>query len=73
MWIHTPNTFSPRPAQASNTTTINVDRDGDASEWVKRQNDGKERKPTIDICGRILTSPSNQQLEEALRTQRLLG
>jgi len=52
---------------------INVDRDGDASEWVKRQNDGKERKPTIDVCGRILTSPSNQQLEEALRTQRLLG
>lgn len=52
---------------------INVDRDGEASEWVKRHNGGKERKPTLDICGRILTSPSNQQLDDVLRAQRLLA
>ena len=52
---------------------INVDRDGDASASVKRHNDGKERKPTLDIGGCILTSPSNEQLDEVLRTQRLLA
>ena len=28
---------------------INVEQDQQASEWVKQQNDGKERKPTVKI------------------------
>lgn len=51
---------------------INVDHDSEASEWVKNQNNGKEKKPTVDIRGRILTAPSNQRLEEALRAEHVL-
>jgi len=52
---------------------INVDNDEAASQWVKDQNGGKEKKPTIDIGGRVLTSPSNQQLEDALRGVKALS
>ena len=45
---------------------INIEKDPGASEWVKRQNDGKELKPTIDIDGRILAEPSNDELDAAL-------
>jgi len=45
---------------------INVDHDAAASEWVKQQNGGKEKKPTVDIDGRIVTYPSNQELDEML-------
>jgi mycoredoxin len=52
---------------------IDVDHDEVASQWVKDQNGGKEKKPTIDIRGRVLTAPSNQQLEEALRAEKALA
>ena len=45
---------------------INVDHDPAASEWVKQQNAGKEKKPTLDIDGRVITYPSNQELDELL-------
>jgi glutaredoxin len=45
---------------------INVDDDPEASEWVKRQNNGKERKPTIEIEGRILSQPTNDEIDAAL-------
>ena len=51
---------------------VDVDHDEAASQWVKDQNDGKEKKPTIDIRGRILTAPGNQELENALRELQVL-
>jgi mycoredoxin len=45
---------------------INVDQNPEASEWVKQQNNGKEKKPTLDIDGRVLTYPTNRELEEIL-------
>jgi len=51
---------------------INVDHDSEAAEWVKNQNNGKEKKPTVNIRGRILTTPSNETLEEALRAEQVL-
>ena len=45
---------------------IDIEKDPAASEWVKRQNHGKELKPTIDIEGRILAEPSNEELDAAL-------
>lgn len=45
---------------------IDLESDPAACEWVKSVNEGKERKPTIDIDGRILVEPSDQQLESAL-------
>jgi glutaredoxin len=45
---------------------INVEEDPQVAEWVKAQNGGKEKKPTIDIEGRILAEPTNEELDAAL-------
>lgn len=52
---------------------IDVEQDAQASEWVKEQNDGKERKPTIKVGEQVLSVPSDQQLESALRTNGLVS
>lgn len=52
---------------------INVERDKRASEWVKRQNDGKERKPTLDVQGTVLTAPSNSELDQVLRSHSIIS
>ena len=46
---------------------INVELDPAASAWVKRQNHGKEIKPTLDIGGKVLAEPSTAELREALK------
>lgn len=51
---------------------INVEQDEQASRWVKQQNDGKERKPTIKVGEQVLRVPSGQELETALRDQGIL-
>lgn len=51
---------------------INVDKDQAASEWVKQQNNGKEKKPTIDVAGEVLSSPELDELDDALRRENLL-
>ena len=52
---------------------INVELDKQASEWVKQQNDGKERKPTVKIGKQVLAEPSDQALEHALRQEGLVS
>jgi glutaredoxin len=52
---------------------INLEQDQKASEWVKQQNDGKERKPTVKIGEQVLAVPSNQELENALRQKGLVS
>jgi glutaredoxin len=44
-----------------------IDEDREAAKWVAEQNGGKEKKPTIDIDGRILSEPTNRELDEALK------
>lgn len=51
---------------------IDVEQDEQASAWVKKQNNGKERKPTVDIEGHVLSVPSAQELESALRDKGLM-
>ena len=51
---------------------IDVEQDEQASRWVKRQNDGKERKPTVKLGEQVLSVPSNQELESALREQGIV-
>ncbi len=52
---------------------IDVDDDPKASEWVKSHNNGKEKKPTIDVDGDILSAPSDSQLKQALEKKHLLS
>jgi mycoredoxin len=45
---------------------IDIEEDEAAARWVRQQNDGKERKPTIKIGDRVLVEPTNAELDRAL-------
>jgi glutaredoxin len=51
---------------------INIDKDRQAAKWVADQNNGKEKKPTIDIDGQVLTEPTNEELDEVLEGKGIL-
>ncbi|MBV9126240.1 MAG: glutaredoxin family protein [Planctomycetes bacterium] len=51
---------------------INVDRDKEASDWVKILSHGKERKPTIEIGEEVLIEPNDQDLDQALRANGVI-
>ncbi len=51
---------------------IEVEDDPQASQWVKDQNDGREKKPTLDIKGVVVSEPSNAELDKALRESGVL-
>lgn len=47
---------------------VNVEEDEQAARWVREQNDGKERKPTVKIGEQeVLSVPDESALESALR------
>ena len=46
---------------------IDIEQDPDAARWVAAQNGGKEKKPTLDINGLVLSEPSAAELDAALR------
>lgn len=48
---------------------VDIDNDPQWRKWVADQNHGKEKKPTLDINGTILTEPSNAELDAALEAQ----
>ena len=45
---------------------IDIEKDRKAREWVKEQNGGKEKKPTVRIHDRVLAEPSNGELDREL-------
>ena len=52
---------------------INVEQDSQAQNWVKQQNGGKQKTPTLDIDGRVLVEPNERELEQALRGKGLMS
>jgi glutaredoxin len=48
---------------------VDIDRDRKAASWVAAQNDGKEKKPTLDIGGTVVAEPTNEELDQVLRTK----
>ena len=46
---------------------VDVEADPKAAEWVRSQNDGKERKPTLDMNGVILSEPSDAEVDRVLK------
>lgn len=52
---------------------INIDHDREAAAWVAAQNGGKEKKPTVDIQGEVLSAPSDDELESVLSEKGLLS
>jgi mycoredoxin len=51
---------------------VNVERDTEAAHWVREQNGGKERKPTVKLGQQVLSVPDDEELESALREQGLV-
>jgi mycoredoxin len=51
---------------------INVEEDEQASNWVKEQNGGKERKPTLKVGKQVLSVPSDEELKSALRKKGMM-
>ena len=52
---------------------INIEGDESAREWVRAHNEGKERKPTVDVAGQILSTPTDRELDSALRERGLMA
>ena len=52
---------------------VNIEQDESAAAWVRGQNGGKERKPTVDIAGQVLSVPSDHDLTAALRERGLMA
>lgn len=52
---------------------VDIDENADAREWVKRQNDGRQKTPTVDVKGFVLSVPSDAELDVALRKQHAIG
>jgi glutaredoxin len=48
---------------------IDIDKDREAARWVAQQNHGREKKPTIDIEGEVLSEPSNHELDRVLQAK----
>ena len=52
---------------------VNIEEDARAAEWVRGHNDGRERKPTVDIAGQVLSVPTDHELTSALREKGLMA
>jgi glutaredoxin len=52
---------------------IDVEQDSVASEWVKAQNGGREKKPTVVVGTETLIEPDRADLERALRSQAVMN
>jgi glutaredoxin len=50
---------------------VDIEEDEQAALWVKEQNDGKERKPTLQVGEQVLSVPSEKELETVLRRSGL--
>ena len=53
---------------------IDVDKDMAAEAWITQKNNGKRKTPTVDLGGeKILIEPTNEELDEALKSLRPLS
>ena len=52
---------------------IDIEQDKQALQWVKDQNNGKEKKPTVKLGEQILSTPDSEELENALRKHGLIS
>jgi len=51
---------------------VNIEADPAAAAWVRDQNNGNEIKPTLRLDDLVMTAPSNDDLDQALRQHGLL-
>jgi mycoredoxin len=46
---------------------IDIDEDKSAEAWITQQNNGKRKTPTVDLGGKLLFEPTNEDVDEALK------
>ena len=51
---------------------IDIEKDKHAAAFVRSHNQGREKKPTLDLDGTILVEPDNDELDDTLRRLNLL-
>ena len=49
---------------------VDIETDAEAARWVREQNDGKERKPTVKLGRQVLSTPDDEELERAIKEMR---
>jgi thioredoxin reductase (NADPH) len=70
-WCHdTKDTLQHLDSLGVDYDYIDIEQDEEGARWVREQNEGKERKPTVKINGRVLSVPSRAELDAALSRQR---
>lgn len=47
---------------------VNVDKQPEGADWVREHNDGKQKLPTVDVDGKILSIPDEDELAAALKS-----
>ena len=47
---------------------VNIDKQPEGAEWVREHNNGKQKLPTVDVAGKVLSMPDEHELEAAVRT-----
>ena len=52
---------------------VNIEQDEQAARWVKEQNGGRERKPTLKVGEQVLSVPNEEALKTALRESGLVN
>jgi glutaredoxin len=52
---------------------VNIEQDEAAARWVREHNEGRERKPTVDVAGQVLSEPTDHELTSALRERGLMA
>jgi mycoredoxin len=52
---------------------IDVGSNSEAAAWVRQQNGGRLWTPTIRVGGRVLSVPSDAELERALRRAHVMS
>jgi glutaredoxin len=52
---------------------INVEKDAAANKWITEKNNGKRKTPTVDLSGKLLIEPTNEEMEKALRAAGAIG
>ncbi|HZL35472.1 MAG TPA: glutaredoxin family protein [Tepidisphaeraceae bacterium] len=73
-WCHdTRRTLRHLDDLAIESKYVNVEQDAAAMAWVEKQNDGKQKFPTVDVGGLVLSVPSDGELDAALRRQGFLS
>ena len=69
----TQNTISHLKERGVDYQYIDIDNDRAAAKWVAEQNDGREKKPTLNIDGEVLSEPTDRALDKVLREKGILA